>query len=29
LCFAAVKREALEVAARRLVDFVKRYEYNL
>jgi 1-aminocyclopropane-1-carboxylate synthase len=26
LCFAAVKREALEVAARRLVDFVKRYE---
>jgi 1-aminocyclopropane-1-carboxylate synthase len=26
LCFAAVKREALQVAARRLVDFVKRYE---
>lgn len=26
MCFAAVKREALEVAARRLVDLLKRYE---
>ena len=26
ICFAAVKREALEVAARRLVAFLRRYE---